>query len=126
MEFIKGGNSDEAETPSSLTAIDAAEAAAHTQDQVAATMASEAVAAPKPRERAPKPPVEPQNEPQDDPLPIPRRRSVATTPFQTRLPVDLHEELRDFWKATDIPMSEVIIAGTRDKLAALKKKYGLE
>lgn len=57
---------------------------------------------------------------------IPSRRAPPTRPANVRIPEALHEELRQFWKDTDIPMSEVIIEGTRQRLAELKKQYGME
>jgi hypothetical protein len=75
---------------------------------------------PLPATEAPAKPAEARMAPQ-----IPSRRAPPTRPANVRIPVDLHEELRQFWKDTDIPMSEVMIEGTRERLAKLKKQYGL-
>ena len=55
---------------------------------------------------------------------FPRREAKQTV--NMRMPKDLYDELRDFWRMTDISMTSVIVEGARKELAALKKKYGLD
>jgi hypothetical protein len=57
--------------------------------------------------------------------PFPRRRE-PTQPMNFRVPLALFEELRDFTKESEIPMTEIAVAGIRKELAALKKKYGVK
>jgi hypothetical protein len=55
---------------------------------------------------------------------LPRRRQPKAT-MNLRVPLDFYDELRDFTKQTDIPMTEVLVDGARTELARLKKKYGI-
>ncbi|HDR9259602.1 TPA: hypothetical protein QDB21_005624 [Burkholderia vietnamiensis] len=57
-------------------------------------------------------------------LKLPVREASQT--MSLKVPKSLYDELRNFAKLTDIPMSEVLVEGARKELASLKKKYGLE
>jgi hypothetical protein len=41
------------------------------------------------------------------------------------MPKDVYDRLRDFWKLTDIPMTDVIVQGTIKELARLSKEHGV-
>jgi hypothetical protein len=55
---------------------------------------------------------------------FPRRDAKQTV--NLRMPKDLYDEMRDFWRMTDIPMTEVMVAGTRAELARLKKLHKID
>ncbi|HDR9165898.1 TPA: hypothetical protein QDB28_006379 [Burkholderia vietnamiensis] len=49
----------------------------------------------------------------------------ATQTMSLKVPKSLYDDMRDFAKLTDIPMSHVLVEGARAELARLKKRYGL-
>lgn len=49
----------------------------------------------------------------------------ATQTMSLKVPKSLYDELRNFMKMTDIPMSEILVEGARKELAHQKKKYGI-
>lgn len=55
---------------------------------------------------------------------LPRREASQT--MSIKVPKALYDELRDFWKRTDIPMTEVLVEGGKRELARLKAKYGID
>lgn len=50
----------------------------------------------------------------------------ASQTMSLKCPKSLYDELRDFMKLTDIPMTQVMVDGARKELALLKKKFGIE
>lgn len=109
MDFVRGA---EEPPPSPQPAVEPAnDVAAGLAKPAAVPVAKQPSAAVAPQAQAPL---------------IPSRRRPPTRPSNVRIPETLHEELRQFMKDTDIPMTEVIIEGTRQRLAELKKLYGLE
>lgn len=55
---------------------------------------------------------------------LPVREAMQS--MNVKVPKTIYDDLRNFMKLTDIPMSEVIVEGARKELALLKKKHGLE
>lgn len=53
---------------------------------------------------------------------LPKRE--AWQQMNIKVPKELYDDLRDYMKLTDTPMSHVLIEGGRKELAALKKKHG--
>ncbi|MBN3839256.1 hypothetical protein [Burkholderia sp. Ac-20349] len=49
----------------------------------------------------------------------------ATQTMSLKVPKSLYDDMRDFAKLTDIPMSHVLVEGARAELARLKKRYGI-
>jgi hypothetical protein len=62
-------------------------------------------------------------EPAQQPM-FPRREAKQN--MNLRMPKSLYDEMRDFMKLTDIPMTEILVEGARNELARLKKKYGID
>ncbi|MFP3645175.1 hypothetical protein [Paraburkholderia sp. SIMBA_054] len=50
------------------------------------------------------------------------RVKPSTEKMSVNVPKDLYEQLREYMKLTDIPMSEVMVEGTRRELARRKKE----
>jgi hypothetical protein len=123
MEFVRGAADTPPAAAAPAPAVEPARSSVSANEPLARTKTADPVKAPEPAAPVAKPPVAavPAPVPQ-----IPSRRAPPTRPANVRIPEALHEELRQFWKDTDIPMSEVIIEGTRQRLAELKKQYGME
>jgi hypothetical protein len=50
---------------------------------------------------------------------------ASTKAMSVNMPKDVYDRLRDFWKLTDIPMTDVIVQGTIKELARLSKEHGV-
>jgi hypothetical protein len=53
-------------------------------------------------------------------------RRQASQAVNLRAPLALYEEIRQFSKLSDIPITEIFVEGARRELARLKKLYGVE
>lgn len=49
---------------------------------------------------------------------------ASTKSMSVNMPKEVYDELRDYWKLTDVPMTDVIVAGTIAELARRKKHHG--
>lgn len=67
-------------------------------------------------------------QPQEAPAAAPRKLPVkdSTKAMSVNMPKGIYDQLRDFWKLTDIPMTQVMVDGTIAELARLKKLHSIE
>jgi hypothetical protein len=91
-------------------------------------LAAEAPGGDKAPVAAPQPPAEPVVPPEavEKPQRPGRPRREASQTMSVKVPKGMYDELREFWKDTDITMTEVLVEGGRKELARLKAKYGID